>query len=56
MKSLSTRVISIAGMLGVVLLLWACYSGPQVSYSVPQESTVNKWLIEFKTSESKGEV
>src|ERR1051325_3405289 len=40
-------------LFAILTLLWACYPAPQVSYSNPQESTVNQWLIEFKTNEAK---
>jgi hypothetical protein len=53
MKSLRAKIVSFAGMVGILLLLWACYPAAEVSYSNPQESTVNQWLIEFKTSEAR---
>ena len=53
MKSSRRTVVSSATLLGVLLLLWACYPAPEVSYSTPQESTVNQWLIEFKTTKAE---
>ena len=44
-----TRVKLIAAA-AVLSVLWACYTGTQVSYSTPQEETVNQWLIEVGTS------
>ena len=46
-------VVSVVGMLAVVLLLWACYPASQVTYSNPQESTVNQWLIEYIPKDDK---
>jgi len=34
-------------------LFWACYPAAEVTYSNPQDSTVNQWMIEFQTSEAK---
>src|SRR2546423_8397478 len=36
-----------------LLLLWACYRAADVSYSSPQGTTVNQWLIEFRPDQSK---
>jgi hypothetical protein len=48
-----TIAIAIAVVAASLLLLWACYPAVQVTYSNPQESSVNQWLIEFTPSESK---
>ncbi len=56
MKSLPKRLVSIFIMLPVLTLLWACYSASEVTYSNPQETTVNQWLIEFKTGEARLEL
>ena len=53
MNSLRARVISITGMLGVLLLLWACYPASEVTYSNPQDITSSQWLIEYSTTENK---
>ncbi len=45
--------IRFIALLAVLSLLWACYPASEVSYSNPQESTVNQWLIEFKTERSQ---
>ena len=45
--------VSVLGLLGAALLLWACYPASEVTYSNPQESTVNQWLIEHSTSDGK---
>jgi hypothetical protein len=42
------RLVAAAAILSV---LWACYTGSQVSYSNPQESTANQWLIEVGTGD-----
>jgi hypothetical protein len=34
-------------------LFWACYPAAEATYSNPQDSTVNQWMIEFQTSEAK---
>src|SRR5215218_3082213 len=52
MKSLRARLISITGMLAVLLLFWACYPAPEVTYSNPQNTT-NQWLIEFRPTDTK---
>src|ERR1041385_9334821 len=52
MKSLRVRILSITGMLGVLLLLWACYPAAEVTYSNPQ-NTINQWLIESRPGDSK---
>jgi hypothetical protein len=41
------KLVAVAAALSV---LWACYDGSPVSYSNPQESSVNQWLIEVKTN------
>ena len=51
MNSLRARVISITGMLGVLLLLWACYPAAEVTYSNPQNTT-SQWLIEYRTTDN----
>jgi len=48
---MKSRIVYLTVLAAVVLVALACYS--EVSYSNPQESTVNQWLIEFKTSEAK---
>lgn len=48
--------IRFIGLLAVLSLLWACYPASDVSYSNPQETTVNQWLIEFKTSKAEIEM
>ena len=40
-------------LFAILTLLWAYYPAPEVTYSNPQESTVNQWLIEFRTNEAK---
>ena len=44
------KLVAAAAILSV---LWACYRGSQVSYSNPQESSVNQWLIEVGTGEAE---
>ena len=40
-------------LLAILTLLWACYPVSQVTYSDPQDSSTNQWLIEVKTGEAK---
>ena len=61
MRSVSLAVVAgtfernwarIVGVLGLLTLFWACYPA-RTSYTSPQDSTVNQWLIEFRTGEDK---
>jgi hypothetical protein len=47
------RVLRLFGLLGLLVFLSACYPVTEVSYSNPQDSTMNQWLMEFKTGENK---
>lgn len=47
------RVISV---LAVLCLLWACYPASEVTYSNPQDTTSNQWLIEYGTTENNLQV
>jgi hypothetical protein len=40
-------------LLAILTLLWACYPVSQVTYSDPQDSSTNQWLIEVKTGDAK---
>jgi hypothetical protein len=53
MKSSPARIASIAVLAGSLLLLWACYSDTNISYSNPQDSEARQWLIEYRSSEGK---
>src|SRR5688572_18090287 len=44
--------IKLVAAVAILSVVWACYTGSQVSYSNPQESTVNQWLIEIRTSDA----
>lgn len=50
---LADKRIRFIGLCAVLSLLWACYPASEVTYSNPQETTINQWLIEFRTSEGK---
>ena len=45
--------IRVITMLAILTLLWAFYPAPQVSYSSPQETTFNQWLIESTRNDGK---
>ena len=51
--ALSNSKLRFLTLLGALTLFWACYPASQVSFSNPQESSVNQWLIEIKTGEPK---
>ena len=48
--------IRFIGLLAVLTLLWACYPASETTYSNPQETTANQWLIEFRTSKAEIEM
>jgi hypothetical protein len=50
---LSDLRLRFVGLLAVLTLLWACYPVSEVSYSNPQDSSANQWLIEIRTGEAK---
>lgn len=47
------KKLRLVALLGLLSLVWACYPVTDVTYSNPQESTANQWLIEYKTGEEK---
>ena len=45
--------IRLVALLTTLVLLWACYRASEVSYSNPQDTTANQWLIEFRPDQPK---
>src|SRR5262245_1677234 len=52
----SAQLPRLIAVLGILTLTWACYPTAETTFSNPQDSTVNQWLIEFRTGEQKIEL
>ena len=48
--------VKLVAAVAVLSILWACYPGSEVTFSNPQESTVNQWLIETRESQAQLEL
>src|SRR5687768_5726412 len=53
MKKLTSKSIRFVALFAILTALWACYPVSEVSYSNPQDSTINQWLIEQRANDGK---
>ena len=51
-RSLADKRFRFLTLMATLTLLWACYPVSHVTYSDPQDSSINQWLIEVKTGEA----
>ncbi len=51
--SLADKRFRFLTLMATLTLLWACYPVSHVTYSDPQDSSINQWLIEVKTGDAK---
>src|SRR6266852_4053044 len=52
-RSLADKRFRFLTLMATLTLLWACYPVSHITYSDPQDSSINQWLIEVKTGDAK---